>query len=330
MGLLHGSILNQLPAAVLVGVMDSDPRRKGLAQSIGVHAPFYSSLEKLLDEIAPDAVFICVPPRFTRDLAEPCHRRGLGVFLEKPMADSRENAARLLDLVRQQPLSIYAVGYVMAHLPTFRRAGEVLAGGTLGGVRSVVASIYVGAVFSRLRSWMGDKQLAGGGAVAQVGSHLIHMLYRLFGRVEEVEATLEYRRNTVEDGSRVLLRFASGFDARVRVAWDVDGYPAHVLSLRVVADEGHLMVSNREIWWGLGPEGREDAQSLHASDFPEHAPFYLGGDGYVEEDLDFVTSLMQGHSPQVPWSEGFAVQQILDAVYRSAETGRPALVGSPL
>lgn len=318
MGVLHASILNKTPGAALVGVMDVKRDQEPFVRSTGIRCPFYISLEDLLERAQPHAAFVCVPPAFTLRVADPCLRHDVAVFLEKPMAHSLENAATLLRLGGQHSNLPLGVGYVTGHVPTFRRAAELLAQNAIGQIRTISASIYVGAIFARVRGWVGNRDLAGGGAVAQVGSHLIYTLCTLFGAVEEVRASLEYRHNDVEDGAHIALRFVRGCTAEVRLAWDAESYPTYALSVHAVGDSGQIVATNRELRVTTQVDATERGLGLHAAELPNRAPFYFGGDGYADEDLEFIECVAAARKPTVTWQDGYAVQQVIDAIYHSA------------
>jgi predicted dehydrogenase len=50
-----------------------------------------------------------------------------------------------------------------------------------------------------------------------------------------------------------------------------------------------------------------------------------GGEGYYNEDLDFITACQRKETPRVSWFDGLKVQEMMDALYRSSAEGRVTL-----
>ena len=85
-----------------------------------------------------------------------------------------------------------------------------------------------------------------------------------------------------------------------------------------------VRVNNLEI--DLCPSGG-DHKRTHASEIPDEAPFYLGGEGYYREDEEFISSIGTDKQPLWTWQEGYQVQKTLHAIYESERTGCAEEVG---
>jgi predicted dehydrogenase len=82
-------------------------------------------------------------------------------------------------------------------------------------------------------------------------------------------------------------------------------------------------VSNRQLFL----DSSSGSQYWHSAHLPQPGiAFSLGGEGYAEEDQEFLSSLNGRQRPTVTWQAGLVVQEILDAIYRSAEQGRSILI----
>ena len=325
MGILHTAILSSIPGCEIVGLVDADPSVRRLVTSLGLRAPFYTSLAPFIEQQAPTALFACVPPIANLPIARICVERGIHVFIEKPLANSLENARGLVDLLRNRPSLRHAVGFMTAHYPCVRKAREIVAAGVLGGVRDIQASIVQGSVLATQRGWICQQEIAGGGALTSIGSHLLFLLYWFFGPVAQVSSVLMYKRNAVEDEGEVTLVSENGITEHLHVAWDVPGVPTLTLRMAIRGTNGVLAVTNRELKLQL-----KDASAtypagttrIHASDLPDPAAHYLGGQGYYAQDLEFLSCIATGQEPTATWWEGNYVQAMLDAIYRAAEERR--------
>ena len=325
MGIAHAALLNTIPKAHLVGLCDRQARLGKQARGMGLRAPFYTDLEQMLDETQPDGVFICTPPHVHLPLARQCLARGVGVFVEKPLAHSLAAAQQMVALLQGRPL-VHAVGYHYAHVPIFQRAGELLAEGIIGQPTGVRASMFLSQVLGPKRaSWWYDPAQAGGGVVISIASHLLALLLDYFGPLAWVQAqTRRIHSRLVEDEATIRLGFASGLQAAVETSWSVPGYERSAIEIAVVGENGTLTVTDEEIRLSL-PQTKEGfpvgESCIPVSDVSDPAAFELGGPGFWAEDADFVACLGDGSQPVVTWHDALAVQRIVDAVYRSAREG---------
>ena len=98
LGRFHALIYSRLPDVELVGVVDTDPERaRAVAEEAG--CAVFDSLEVIADQA--DAVSVVVPTTAHLAVAEPLLRRGIHMLLEKPIAATREEGKRIVDLADQ-------------------------------------------------------------------------------------------------------------------------------------------------------------------------------------------------------------------------------------
>jgi len=323
MGIVHASILNSMPDVELVAVADRSKGLRRYLHGLGIKAPFYESLEEMIKAQKPDAIFACVPSSANYIIAKTCIENDVNIFVEKPLANNLENAEKMIGLVNGENLK-HSVGFMVAYMPIFGRAKEIIDGAILGQIKGIEASAYLSAVFSPQKSWFYRRDTAGGGAVVSLGSHLIFLLNWFFGTVKQVKTELVYSSgNEVEDGGKVEMELEGGIEARMDVSWSTLGYETMGMEMVVYGSQGKLRASNQEInlWLDRGEHRR-----IHISEIPDQARFYLGGEGYYKEDEEFISSIGTDEQPMVTWREGYQVQKVLRAIYQAAETGGVARV----
>ncbi|MBK8638872.1 MAG: Gfo/Idh/MocA family oxidoreductase [Chromatiaceae bacterium] len=98
LGRFHALIYSRLPGVELVGVVDTDPERaRAVAEEAG--CAVFNRLEDIADQV--DAVSVVVPTTTHLAVAEPLLRRGIHMLLEKPIAATREDGKRIVDLADQ-------------------------------------------------------------------------------------------------------------------------------------------------------------------------------------------------------------------------------------
>ena len=278
-----------------------------------------------------DLVVIASPNSSHVSLAMASLDAGLPAVVDKPLANSADDAQRLV-------AAAIEAGLLLTVFQNRRWDSDFLA------LRKLLEHGELGTVYrfeSRFERWRptpkpgwresGDPS-AGGGLVADLGSHLVDQAMFLFGPVTEVYATADRRRPgvEVEDDAFIALTHTSGQRSTLWVsAVAADLGPR----LRVLGSKGAYVV------WGL--DGQEDA--LRAGDDPaspdwgaespgrwgklivgEHERYIPRGPGlypeFYKEVRDALT--MRGPVPVDP-HDAVATLRVLDAARRSAQLGEP-------
>ena len=104
----HARIYRELPGVELAGIADSDAARlREVGSVVGVSA--FQDYRELLDRV--DGVSIAVPTHLHALIARECLDRGLDVLIEKPLAETLQEAEELTDLAKRQG-RILQVGHV--------------------------------------------------------------------------------------------------------------------------------------------------------------------------------------------------------------------------
>ncbi|MEZ4641081.1 MAG: Gfo/Idh/MocA family oxidoreductase [Caldilineaceae bacterium] len=122
MGQRHCRVYSTLRNAQLVGVSDAniDGGRKVAAE---YDVPFFRNVEDLLDNV--DAVSLATPTPLHFDLAMRCIEHGVHVLIEKPLADSLEQATKLTEAAERSGL-VVQVGHIERFNPVFVELQNVL------------------------------------------------------------------------------------------------------------------------------------------------------------------------------------------------------------
>ena len=331
MGLLHASILSILPSARLVGLIDQDESLGAHVRSMGLQAPFYKSIDEVTAQSSLDAVFVCTPAFTHYPIVRQLVEKNVNVFLEKPLAESLDSARKICDLLKDRSI-INAVGYMKAHNPVYERAREIVCGGVLGKDILFRSTLYLSQVFAPKRGWVYDSKKSGGGIVANSTCHLLYLLYRFFGPVRSVcGQTRRLHSEQVEDAATALLEFGDGVAGTLDTSWSTPGYPVEQTEIFLQGSDGVLDINDARLRLYLNNAHGEYAKGwttwhraeMDAAQF-DLSPQY-GGEGYYNEDLDFIKACQQKKTPRVSWFDGLKVQEMMDALYRSASEGRVTL-----
>ena len=222
---LHNCL--HLRSAKLMAVSDVSKKALGVAKRRGVKNAF-DDYHKLLNDHNVDAVIIALPTHLHASCAISAAEAGKDVFVEKPLARNVAEGKEIVSIVRRNGVKLM-VGYDMRFSSTFRSLKEKMQNGILGEVQIAYGTnIGSGPFFHRAEggiprpvpSWWFKKELTGGGALMDLGCHLINLFRWYFGEVTNIKSYLGYRFNMdFEDQATCIAQFASGPIAVINVGW---------------------------------------------------------------------------------------------------------------
>jgi len=129
MGASHARAYHKMPEFEIVGLVSRKPEsRDRLSAELG-GLPCFSNIETAIETTRPDAVSINTYPESHAAYAELAMRNGAHVFVEKPLAQTVEDAQKIVDLAKQTGRKV-VVGYILRHHPAWKKFIEI--GRTLG------------------------------------------------------------------------------------------------------------------------------------------------------------------------------------------------------
>lgn len=202
----HLPALQGFSGARVVALCDSDPAR--LAETAGhVGNPrCYPAASALLQDAEVEAVAICVPAESHIEMAVAALEAGKHVLVEKPLALSLDESARLVERVAQLPYKLL-VGFNLRWHRLLRRARAAVhddAAGQLELIRTVFTS--------RLEAAAGWRRepARGGGSLHELAVHLFDVWRFVSGcEIDEVFAFTRDGRWPAESGT-ICARLSSG------------------------------------------------------------------------------------------------------------------------
>lgn len=146
--------LQSIPEVEMVGLVDiveSAPAK--LAEEFNLHVALGNDLGAMLDHVQPDVVFNCTVPEAHAEVALTSLRHGCHVLTEKPLADSMQNAHKMVEEA-QKAGKVLAVIQNRRYDPNIRRLKNFLQSGALGRMTTVACDFYIGAHFGGFRDHM--------------------------------------------------------------------------------------------------------------------------------------------------------------------------------
>lgn len=177
----------------------------------------YTDYRQLVESGEVDAVAVCVPPQLHAEVAIAALAARKHVFIEKPLALSREECDILQACAARHTALKVMVGFNLRWHRLVRAARETIRSNELGEIK-LVRTVFTSGV--RLRGDLAEwrrRQQSGGGALFELGVHHFDLLRFLFEReMEEVFASSLSGDETaivaaqLQGGTQVVSAFAEG------------------------------------------------------------------------------------------------------------------------
>lgn len=292
-----------------------------------------------------DVVDIAAPNRFHREIAVAAARAGKHIYCEKPLAPTAEDARHMAEAAAQAGV-LTQVGFNYLSNPMIRAAREIIASGEIGEVysyRGVHAEDYMADPAS---PWTFRHDPAGGGALADIGSHAIATAELLLGPVAAVSGrartvhrkrrdnTGTLRRVEVDDVTHALVEFDSGVTGTIEANWLASGRTMQH-DFEVFGSKGALRFSQErlnelQLYVGADPAGRRGFRRVEAG--PDHPPYgdfcmapghQIGfNDLKAIEILEFSRALAGERDEPFGFAAGFRNQRVIESILASSASGR--------
>jgi predicted dehydrogenase len=294
-------------------------RAESFAREFGAER-WYADWRDLLKDGGIDAVYIATPVYLHAEQAAAAAEAGKHVLCEKPLALDAAGCDRIINACSNAGVRL-GVAYYRHFYPLVLRVKEIIASGEIG--EPVMADVQALEWFDRQpgepRSWLLDKEKAGGGPMMDFGCHRIEVLQHLFGITDNIRSgtyNLHYRNRDVEDTSRASLLFEGGVLGNIQVS--------------------HASFSSRDSMEIFGTKGSLHIPVLNGSELivstkegeriEQHPPH-----GNLHQPLieDFLAALREGRDPAVDGRAGKEVTLVLDRIYGRLIPGEPTLSHRP-
>ena len=283
-----------------------------------------TDLEQAIAHSETDTVVIGLPNQLHEEAVELCAKHGKAVLCTKPLARTAAEAKRMLDTVERA--GVFG-GYLedLVYTPKTLKAVAAVQAGQIGDV-----------LWARSRethpgphsAWFWDAAQAGGGPIVDLGCHCIEIIRSYMGKENRPVEVMCWTDTLVhpieaEDNAIALIRFESGAMGQFEVSWTFRG--GMDLRDEVAGTEGtiwanHFLRTGFEIF----TSGAGDGYVAEKSESESGWLFPVGDEvaelGYVDMFTDMFDAIDSGRAPRETFYDGYVVNAIIDACYRSAET----------
>jgi predicted dehydrogenase len=325
----HIPCYREIPEANVVAV--GGHRKEGikeLAESHGIKKIYFGDdfIEKLCADPEVEVVDIGLPNFLHEKAAVIAAENGKHVICEKPLARNLDEAKAMLKAVEKaKVIHCYAENQVFA--PHIIKAKELIEKGAIGNVFWIRSRE---AHFGPHSEWFWNPELAGGGVLMDMGCHSVEVA-RYFIEKKPLEAyawgaTLVHKTKA-EDNSLALVKYEGESLGQSENSWAAHG--GLDLRYEIYGSDGAFFIAPTGETgikvFTVAPEEKvgyiiEKAEAKKGWMYPicrEHEVY-----GYLFELQHFISCILKGEMPRETFKDGYIVNCILDACYKSMKTGK--------
>jgi predicted dehydrogenase len=289
-------------------------RAKAAASTLGLPKA-YGSYEALLDDPDVDAIYNPLPNHLHRPWTITAAERGKHVLCEKPIGTSAREAAEIIAVRDRTGVKIQEAFMVRTH-PQWLKAIELCRARRLGPVRSYLGYFsYYNDDPKNIRNQAGT----GGGALLDIGCYLITTARMVFGEEPRRVMGIVERDpvSSVDTLTSLILDFPSGHAVGTCSMRMIPYQRVHVFGPggRLEIEIPFNAPNDRPCRLRLDPAGDLTGAGIETIEFPACDQYRIQGDAFARAVLD-------GTDVVYPLERSFQNMRLIDAVFRSAETGR--------
>jgi len=281
-------------------------------------------MEESIGRADVDVVCIALPNNLHEEAVMLCCKHKKAVITTKPLGRNAGEAKRMLEAVERAGIFN---GYLedLVYTPKFIKAQESVKNGALGRILWAKSRETHPGPHS---DWFWDIEQAGGGAILDLGCHCVEIARSYIGKdIRPVEvmcwADTQVKPIDAEDHAIGLVKYENGAIGQFEVSWTFRGG----LDLRdeVMGTEGTIWINSfLRTGFEMFTSGKgadyvaEKAESNTGWLFPVGDE--LNELGYNHMFMDMFNSLERKSAPKETFYDGYVVNSILDAAYKSSKT----------
>lgn len=327
----HAKAIADIRGAKVAACFDMFPASaQRLAQATGCRP--YDDLKKMLADPEVDVVTICTPSGAHMEPAIQAARAGKHVIVEKPLEVTLKRCDKIIDACEKAGVTLSTIFPSRFH-ESSQLIKKAVDRGRFG--RLTVGDSYVKwfrtQEYYDSGAWRGTWKLDGGGALMNQAIHSVDLLVWLMGPVAEVSAytaTLAHERIEVEDVAMATLRFANGALGVIEAT--TAAYPGALKRIELHGSEGSAVLEEEDItMWEFARPTSADKTLLERMQGKTKTgggaadPAAIGHHGHAQLFKDVLNAIKKGQRPLIDGTEGRRSVEVILAIYKSAQSGRP-------
>ncbi len=322
MGRSHISNFQEIPETSVLAVADLDRERLANAKAEYGVPDTCEDYRALLDRDDIDIIVVATPNSLHRPMVLDALAAGKHVLCEKPMATNAREAIEIRDAVERSGKK-FMLHFNRRFRPASRALRGIIDEGRIGPVYYAKTGwMRSMGIPSGNNSWFVSKKLAGGGALIDLGVHMLDLAMWFLDYPAPVSVTgSTYNKLGKQQGidievdelASAFIKLENGVTLLLEASWASHTPDAEHMYTQIMGTDGGAMIEARGY-------RQDDVHYYNAVDSTNLnwnvVPAEVGTpQGHLVE------CILKDRRPECGADEGVKIMQILDAVYESAETG---------
>jgi predicted dehydrogenase len=287
---------------------------------------YTASMKEAIEDPETDIVIVALPNYLHKEAILMACQAKKHILCTKPLALNAAEAKEVLEAVEKAGVFH---GYLedLVYTPKTLKAIEMVKNGSCGRILWTRSREAHSGPHS---AWFWDKKQSGGGALVDMGCHCIEIGRSFIGKeIRPVEvmcwAETQVKPIEAEDHAIALIKYENGAVSQVEVSWNFRG--GMDLRDEVSGTEGTIRLDH---WLRTGFEvfttGSTNKYISEKTESDAGWLFPVGDEvhalGYPDMFTDMLDSLEQNRMPRETFYDGYVVNTIIDACYKSAVSKR--------
>ncbi len=325
----HAKAISELKGSKLVSCFSRDmDKAKSFAQEFGCVS--HANLAAMLADPKLDIVTICTPSGAHLEPGIKAAKAKKHVLVEKPLEVTVSRCDRLIDACEKNGVYLGTIFPSRFHdsAKTLHKAIEANRFGTIA-VADAIVKWYRTQQYYDSGTWRGTWALDGGGVLMNQAIHSVDLLLWLMGRAKAVTAMTALRaheRIEVEDTAVATIEFASG--ALGTIVATTAAFPGVLKRIEIAGSRGMAVLEEEAIKvWSFDKAMKQDEKVIaeknsNSTGGGASDPAAIGHVAHRELFKDFLNAIKRNVTSKIDGCEGRRSVELINAIYRSAKTGK--------
>jgi predicted dehydrogenase len=325
--LVYLNILNKIPCLRLAAIAEPDAAKREKAGISAPHAALYLDYKDLLRDPDISAVIISLPNQLHAEAALAAFECDKHVYLEKPIAVSRNEADKVMSAWKESGL-VGMMGFNLRFNPIYRALKEDIESGAIG------EAVFLRTVFTssgrELPEWK-KRRSTGGGALLDLASHHVDLVRYLLG--DEVVQIFARTSSHITEDDNAMLEYKTSEGIHIQSYFSINSVDED--KIKVYGTRGKLSADRYN---SLNVEIKSGESSRHGrlSNLRQLARSLLRNpNGFKDRILapgrepsfeaafrHFASAVRGRHAASPDIADGYRCIAILEAAEESARSGR--------